>query len=81
MSYIYAVPDMKIYLNKRYGIAENYKGSKQKLVDKISNRQGILAFGHFHIDLWLQISKPGRDKAVVMPLERFYGHPTATLRH
>ena len=67
MSYIYAVPDMKIYLNKRYGIAENYKGSKQKLVDKISDRQGILAFGHFHIDLWLldDIQRPEDYKDVL----------------
>lgn len=52
MNYIFAVPDMRVYLNNRFGIAENYQGSKQKMIDKIKGRQGILAFGHFHIDLW-----------------------------
>ena len=53
MNYIYAVPDMKVYLNKRYGLAENFTGSKQSVVNKIGDRQGILAFGHFHIDLFM----------------------------
>lgn len=53
MSYIFAVPDMKVYLNNTYGDAENYKGSKQKMTEGIKDRHGILAFGHRHIDLWV----------------------------
>jgi|SRR5690242_4847864 len=52
MSYIFAVPDMRVYLNNRYGLAENFKGSKQQMIAGISGRQGIIAFGHRHIDLW-----------------------------
>jgi hypothetical protein len=52
LSYIFAVPDMKVYLNNTYGDAENYKGSKQQMTEGIKNRYGILAFGHRHIDLW-----------------------------
>lgn len=51
-NYIYSVIDMKVYLNNRYGIAENYKGSKQHMIAKIKGRKGIIAFGHRHIDLW-----------------------------
>ena len=50
--YIFAVPDMKVYLNNTYGDAENCKGSKQRMIDSIKNRYGILGFGHRHIDLW-----------------------------
>jgi hypothetical protein len=53
MIYIFAVPDMRVYLNKRYIEEENYNGSKEAMVRKIKDRQGILAFGYFHIDLWL----------------------------
>jgi len=52
MNYIYAVPDAKVYLNNRYGDAENYKGSKESMKEKITGRHGIIAFGHRHIDLW-----------------------------
>ncbi len=51
-NYIYSVVDMKVYLNKRYGIAENHKGTKEQMKTKIKGRQGIIAFGHRHIDLW-----------------------------
>lgn len=51
-NYIYSVIDMKVYLNNRYGIAENYKGTKQQMISKIKGRKGIIAFGHRHIDLW-----------------------------
>ncbi len=50
--YIFGVPDMKVYLNNRYGLAENYKGSKNTMIENIKGRRGILAFGHRHIDLW-----------------------------
>ncbi len=52
MNYIYGVPDMKVFLNGRYGIAENYTGNKQSMISQISGRQGIIGFGHRHIDLW-----------------------------
>ena len=45
-NYIYSVIDLKVYLNNRYGQAENYKGSKDEMIAKIRGRQGILAFGH-----------------------------------
>lgn len=51
-NYIYSVVDMKVYLNKRYGIAENHKGTKEQMKAKIKGRKGIIAFGHRHIDLW-----------------------------
>ena len=52
MNYIYGVPDLKVFLNNRYGLAENYQGSKQQMIDNIQGRKGILALGHRHIDLW-----------------------------
>jgi len=52
--YIFGVPDMKIYLNNVYGKAENYKGSKDEMIAKIQGRTGLLAFGHRHIDIWLE---------------------------
>jgi len=51
-TYIFAVPDMKVYLNNTYGDADNYSGSKDDMIGNISGRQGILSFGHRHIDLW-----------------------------
>jgi hypothetical protein len=51
-SYIFAVPDFRVYLNNQYGDAENCKGSKEKMIEQIAGRKGILAFGHRHIDLW-----------------------------
>lgn len=54
MSYIFEVSDMRYYLDNRYGNAENYTGSKQKIIEKISGRTGILAMGYRHIDLWLK---------------------------
>jgi hypothetical protein len=51
LSYIFAVADMKVYLNSTYDDAENFKGSKQQMVEGIKDRHGILAFGHRHIDL------------------------------
>jgi hypothetical protein len=50
--YIFAVPDMKVYLNNEFGTAENYKGTKADMMAKINGRHGLLAFGHRHIDLW-----------------------------
>jgi hypothetical protein len=52
LSYIFAVADMKVYLNSTYDDAENFKGSKQQMVEGIKDRHGILAFGHRPIDLW-----------------------------
>jgi hypothetical protein len=44
---------MRFYLDKRWGQAENYGGSKDAMIAKIQGRTGILAMGHRHIDLWL----------------------------
>src|SRR5262245_58166483 len=52
MNYIFEVSDMKVYLNNRYGIAENYNGTKQEMINEIRGRHGLIAFGHRHIDLW-----------------------------
>ena len=51
-NYIYSVYDMKVYLDNRFGKAENYKGKKAQMIAKITGRTGILAFGYRHIDLW-----------------------------
>jgi hypothetical protein len=56
--YIFAVPDIRVYLNNAYGDAENFKGSKPEeskamTLDAITDRKGVLAFGHRHIDLWV----------------------------
>src|SRR5262245_55567450 len=53
MNYIFAVPDLKVYLNNRFGVDENYNGSKKQIVEIIGNMHGILAFGHRHIDIWV----------------------------
>jgi len=51
-NYIFGVPDMKVYLNNTYGVADNYKGSKEEMIAKITGRTGILGLGHRHIDIW-----------------------------
>ena len=51
-NYIYSVLDMKVYLDKRYGIAENYKGTKAQMQSKIKGRKGIISFGYRHISIW-----------------------------
>jgi hypothetical protein len=53
MFYIIEVSDMRYYLDNRYGNAENYNGSKQKMIENIKGRHGMLAFGYRHIDLWV----------------------------
>lgn len=42
---------MKVYPNKRYGMAENYRETKKQMKAKIKGRQGTIALGHRHIDL------------------------------
>src|SRR5262245_35586294 len=37
MFYIFAVPDMMVFLNNRYGNAENYHGSKWKMTGEVIN--------------------------------------------
>ncbi len=54
MNYLFAVPDMKVYLNNRYGAADNYKGSRAAITERITGRTGIMAFGHRHIDIWVK---------------------------
>jgi hypothetical protein len=51
-NYIYSVIDMKVYLDNTYGEAENYKGSIPAMKDAIKDRNGIIAFGYRHMDLW-----------------------------
>lgn len=50
--YLIEVCDMTAYLNGMYGVAENYRGSKEEMRSAIEGRQGIIAFGRAHIDLW-----------------------------
>jgi len=50
--YLIEVCDMGAYLNNRYGIADNYKGTKAQMEEKIAGRKGIIRFGKAHIDLW-----------------------------
>ncbi|MCI0738220.1 MAG: type VI secretion system amidase effector protein Tae4 [Gemmataceae bacterium] len=50
--YIIDVYDMRAYLDGRYGEAENYRGSKDKMIEAISGRQGIIRFGRAHVDVW-----------------------------
>lgn len=50
--YLIEVCDMTAYLNGIYGVAENYRGSKEEMRSAIEGRQGIIAFGRAHIDLW-----------------------------
>ena len=53
LNYIFGVPDMRVYLDRKYGAGENFKGTKAKMVEAIQGRTGILAFGYRHLDLWL----------------------------
>ncbi|MFM8331548.1 MAG: T6SS effector amidase Tae4 family protein [Candidatus Methylumidiphilus sp.] len=68
-NYIYSVLDLRVYLNNEYGDEENYKGNKQHMVSSIAGRQGILAFGHFHVDLWTgsDIHRPADYRPVLWP--------------
>lgn len=50
--YLIEVCDMGAYLTGKYGIAENYRGSKDKMIAQIIVRKGILALGDRHIELW-----------------------------
>jgi hypothetical protein len=52
-NYIFEVSDMRFYLDKRWGQAENYNGTKDKMIASIEGRTGVLAMGHRHIDLWV----------------------------
>jgi Type VI secretion system (T6SS), amidase effector protein 4 len=51
-NYIYSVLDMKVYLDKTYGEADNYKGTVAQMKAAIKGRKGIIAFGYRHMDLW-----------------------------
>ena len=64
--YLIEVCDMGAYLNGRYGVAENYKGSKEKMKAQIEGRQGIIRFGKAHIDLW-EGSRFHQEATVNMP--------------
>lgn len=53
MNYIYSTLDMKVYLNKKYGVAEYYKDTEvRKMKAKVQGRKGIILFGRRHIDIW-----------------------------
>ena len=52
-NYIFEVSDMRFYLDNRFGMSDNYQGSKQAIIGQLDGRTGILAMGHRHIDLWL----------------------------
>lgn len=52
-NYIIRVSTMREYLNDEYGEAENYRaGTRIAKISQIVDRQGIIAFGDRHIDLW-----------------------------
>jgi hypothetical protein len=51
-NYIYSVLDMAVYLDNTYGKAENYKGKVSEMKKAIKDRNGIIAFGYRHMDLW-----------------------------
>ena len=59
-NYIYSVIDLKVYLDKRHGACEvlpashakNPMNAKSQATEKIQNRNGVLAFGYMHIDVW-----------------------------
>lgn len=60
-NYVYSVIDLRVYLDRRYGPAENVHGdgpaktaaaARQQLTRPIAGRKGIIAFGNTHIDLW-----------------------------
>lgn len=44
--------DLRAYLDNRYMKGENYKGSKQQMIDEIQGRRGIIRFGNTHFDVW-----------------------------
>lgn len=50
--YIFSVIDMIVYLDGKYGKAENIKGSAQNMRDAVEGRPGIITFGFRHVDLW-----------------------------
>ena len=49
--YIYSTLDMRAYLDTRYGRAKRFKTSDDPQA-KLEGKQGIIAFGFVHIDLW-----------------------------
>lgn len=50
--YLIEVCDMGAYLNGRYGVAENHRGTTEQMKAAISGRKGIIRFGRDHIDIW-----------------------------
>ena len=51
--YLLAVHDFDAYLRGRYGEPEEF-GGKGALLEGARHRDGILAFGYRHIDLWTE---------------------------
>jgi|GEM_PF-5831329 len=55
-SHYLAVQEMRDYLTRTYGDAENYRYEgavvRSAIISHITGRRGIIVFGHRHIDLW-----------------------------
>lgn len=54
-SHYLAVLEMRAYLVRTYGAGDNYKapaGQRAQIIAQIRDRNGIIVFGHRHIDLW-----------------------------
>jgi hypothetical protein len=65
--YIQLVRTMRGYLDRKYGKAENYSGSKTLIQMVLGGRRGIIAFGNMHIDLWMgtDIHRPSLFRPVI----------------
>lgn len=65
--YIQLVITMREYLDRTYGKAENYFGSKTLIQMILGGRKGIIAFGNMHIDLWMgtDIHRPALFRPVI----------------
>jgi hypothetical protein len=71
--YLIEVCDMGAYLNK-YGVAENYKGTKEQMKKQIEGRKGIIRFGRAHIDIW-EGDRFHQENTVNMPDNWAKGQP------
>lgn len=51
-NYIISVPEMKVFLDNEYGLADNYMGGVKSDYAGIVGRKGVLALGYRHISVW-----------------------------
>jgi hypothetical protein len=76
--YLIEVCDMGAYLNGRYGVAENYKGSTEQMKARIAGRTGIIRFGRAHIDLW-EGSRFHQENTTTLPDNWSKGQPPVVI--